>query len=293
MSEVLYTETLDRLKESFLSAAAQGGNVEDCESLISIGADVNWKNVDGDTPLLAACRRGHAETVALLLIHGADSNLCGDDSLAPIHICARRGDSECMHALLQANTSTSAVTRDGLTAIDIAKLKGHTDIYAALMGNRGIPRVENTGLQPIVNSSSARMGSLPTLNRSNSSNSNVLVPIGRSDAGSSVSSSTTRPALSELNVPSGVARSLRPANSIPVLAESVSVKSDSKGKNSKPAVAPVNAGTASTSTPSYSIAGQQAGSYAGDDPALVSLRNALEKETAKRKALEGKVGCTA
>lgn len=54
-----FNQSLDRLKESFLWAAAQGGNTEDCESLLEIGADVNWKHTDGDTPLLAACRRGH------------------------------------------------------------------------------------------------------------------------------------------------------------------------------------------------------------------------------------------
>ncbi len=81
------------LQESFLWAAAQGGNSQDCESLIDIGADINWKNADGDTPLLAACRRGHVETIALLLAKGANSNVVGADSMSPLHICARRGDS--------------------------------------------------------------------------------------------------------------------------------------------------------------------------------------------------------
>jgi ankyrin repeat protein len=58
-----FNQSLDRLKESFLWAAAQGGNTEDCESLLEIGADVNWKHTDGDTPLLAACRRGHTGNV--------------------------------------------------------------------------------------------------------------------------------------------------------------------------------------------------------------------------------------
>ena len=52
----------------------------DCDSLLEIGAQVNWKNAEGDTPLHAACRRGHDKTISTLLIHGADVNITGSDS---------------------------------------------------------------------------------------------------------------------------------------------------------------------------------------------------------------------
>ena len=54
MVDLAFTESLDRLKESFLFAAAQGGNTEDCESLLEIGADTEWRNPEGDTPLLVS-----------------------------------------------------------------------------------------------------------------------------------------------------------------------------------------------------------------------------------------------
>mmetsp|Transcript_7461 Transcript_7461/g.16600 ORF Transcript_7461/g.16600 Transcript_7461/m.16600 type:complete len:423 (-) Transcript_7461:526-1794(-) len=136
MADVSFSESLDRLKESFLWAAAQGGNTQDCESLIEIGADVNWRNHDGDTPLLAACRRGHTETIALLLAHGADSNTTGADWLAPLHICTKRGDAASVDALLNASTSTTLRTKEGQTALDIARAKGYESIYARLMGKR-------------------------------------------------------------------------------------------------------------------------------------------------------------
>jgi len=123
-----------------LWAAAQGGNAEDCESLIQYGADVNWKNADGDTPLLAACRRGHTETIELLLACGADSNVGGIDSLTPLHIATRRGDAESVNILLNANTSTAILTKDGQTALDIARAKGYETIYARLMEKRNVAR---------------------------------------------------------------------------------------------------------------------------------------------------------
>ena len=80
MTEVNFSESLERLKESFLWVAAQSGNSQDCDSLLEIGAQVNWKNSEGDTPLHAACRRGHDNAVEVLLVHGAETNIAGSDS---------------------------------------------------------------------------------------------------------------------------------------------------------------------------------------------------------------------
>lgn len=119
-------------------SAAQGGNTQDCESLIEIGADVNWKGQEGDTPVLAACRRGHVGTVQLLIANGADINIAGNDTLAPVHVAARRGDTNTLSVLIEANAITTARTKDGHTALDIAKMKGYEDIYARLMQTRSL-----------------------------------------------------------------------------------------------------------------------------------------------------------
>lgn len=105
--------------------------------MIDIGADINWRNNDGETPLLAACKRGHTETISILLALGADPNICGNDSLAPIHVCAKRGDGSSMDVLLDsASTVTAAKTKNGQSALDIAKEKGYEQIYSRLMRQR-------------------------------------------------------------------------------------------------------------------------------------------------------------
>lgn len=38
-----FSMSLDRLKESFLWAAAQGNNIQDCEALLEIGAGMVFK----------------------------------------------------------------------------------------------------------------------------------------------------------------------------------------------------------------------------------------------------------
>ncbi len=111
--------------------------------MVEIGADINWKNADGDTSLLAACRRGHADTVSFLVSHGADVNCPGKDLMNPLHICARRGDAATLEVLMSAgaaNLSTMAKNKEGQTALDIAKAKGYDNVYAILMRQRrGLP----------------------------------------------------------------------------------------------------------------------------------------------------------
>ena len=100
-------------------------DIQDCESLIEIGADVNWTSADGDACIHAACRRGHADTVSILLRNGANVNAVGKDGLTPLHICAKRGDADCVSALLMEARDTgldvTLKTPDGATAMDFAR----------------------------------------------------------------------------------------------------------------------------------------------------------------------------
>ena len=91
---------LTGLKESFLLATAQGGSAQDCESLIKLGADVNFRGADGETPLLGATRRGHHEAGSVLIVHGADCNAKGRDSLTPLHVAAKEEMPPCLMCFL-------------------------------------------------------------------------------------------------------------------------------------------------------------------------------------------------
>lgn len=135
MADLSFSDSLNRFKESFLWAAAQGGNTEDCESLLEIGAEVDWRNADGDTALLAACRRGHSDTIVLLLVYGASPNAKGRDLLTPLHICARNCDLKTLNVLLDAGADDSIKSGDNLTAMAIAQQKGFEDIVSRLRGD--------------------------------------------------------------------------------------------------------------------------------------------------------------
>jgi ankyrin repeat protein len=152
-----FSGSLDKFKESFLCAAAQGGNTEDCESLLEIGANVEWRNADGDTPLLSAVRRGHAETAALLLVHGADLNARGHDGLTPLHVVCRNGDVRTMNVLLNAGASPQVVSDSNQTPVDIARSKGYVDIVKRLTSSVDA----SGGSTPGASSSLGGSGTLP------------------------------------------------------------------------------------------------------------------------------------
>lgn len=64
-----------------LHVAADFGQDEVVEYLISKGANVNAPDKHGITPLLSACYEGHVSCVKILLEKGADKNCKGPDGL--------------------------------------------------------------------------------------------------------------------------------------------------------------------------------------------------------------------
>mmetsp|Transcript_19653 Transcript_19653/g.36826 ORF Transcript_19653/g.36826 Transcript_19653/m.36826 type:complete len:406 (+) Transcript_19653:1448-2665(+) len=115
-----------RLKESFLCAAARGGRIQECASLLDLGAEIEWRDENNDdTPLISAVRNGHQDVAALLLAHGANPSVRDQDGNTVMHLASSIGD-EGMASLLSPNASALSLStnNDGMTAIDIAVQRG-------------------------------------------------------------------------------------------------------------------------------------------------------------------------
>jgi len=67
------SDELYRMKDSFLFAASQGGRVEECLSLVDLGADVNFFS-GGESVLSIAVKQGHLDVVELLAANGVSIN---------------------------------------------------------------------------------------------------------------------------------------------------------------------------------------------------------------------------
>lgn len=135
------TVHLERLKESFLWAAAKGGRLQEVASLLDLGADVDWvcraagQNRHGDTPLLAAVRNGHPDVAALLLAHGADptsrSSEHGDTTL---HLAASVGDEDMCTIFARNICPITNVNDRGETPLDVAIERGFSGLGELLKG---------------------------------------------------------------------------------------------------------------------------------------------------------------
>jgi ankyrin repeat protein len=53
-------------------------------ALIDHGADVNFANSDGGTPLYVAAEEGHMDAVRGLIEHGANVNIANNNGTTPV-----------------------------------------------------------------------------------------------------------------------------------------------------------------------------------------------------------------
>ena len=114
--------------------AATYGRKEVVELLIANGADVNAKDVGGETPLDVPIEYGGTETIDLLRKHGGKTSdwLNADNS---IHIAANAGHIEAVKQHLAAGVDVNAKNKGGGTPLHYAVTEGHEEITELLIAN--------------------------------------------------------------------------------------------------------------------------------------------------------------
>lgn len=83
-----------------LTYAARDGFTEIARVLIDHGADVNWIDGEGVTPLILASFKNHIELVQLLLAHGADKTIKDQWDRTALDYALRRGEADPIVQLL-------------------------------------------------------------------------------------------------------------------------------------------------------------------------------------------------
>ena len=72
------------IQHSHLYAAASRGQVGLMKQLLEQGADPNWADEDGQTPIWVACWNGHPKAVELLAQSGANLNPTTRSGITPL-----------------------------------------------------------------------------------------------------------------------------------------------------------------------------------------------------------------
>ncbi|XP_028844036.1 protein TANC2 isoform X3 [Denticeps clupeoides] len=119
--------------ETALTAAAGRGQLEVCQLLLELGADVAQPSRRGVVPLFSCAREGHWQIVDLLLTHGSDANLVDKQGRTPLMMAASEGHVDTVEYLLAQGASLTLMDREGLTALSWACLKGHLRVVRCLV----------------------------------------------------------------------------------------------------------------------------------------------------------------
>lgn len=94
--------------------------------LIERGADVNYEDVHGQTPLLTAAEKGYFDIIEILIKHKA--NYCE----TVLDIAIRNGHLKAVKFLIDKGANVNARTVNGETASTIAWRNGQLKIVEAL-----------------------------------------------------------------------------------------------------------------------------------------------------------------
>ena len=89
--------------------------LETINLLIGEGADVNFKNESGRTPLIAAVMTNNPELVEFLLKHGADVNGMNSNGNTALFVAISEGKERVIPTLLSANAD---ITIDAIGIIE-------------------------------------------------------------------------------------------------------------------------------------------------------------------------------
>lgn len=134
-----------------LTWAAQSRQIEVARFLISKGAAVTGKRMDGITILMIAAEQGSTDLVRLLLANKADINAVDVAGETALSHAARRGQVAAARLLLASGAKPDTADARGWTPLMYAAANGFSDIAAALIekGAR-VDATEAAGRTPLL-----------------------------------------------------------------------------------------------------------------------------------------------
>lgn len=118
--------TVDEDQYTALHRAAYNGRLEVAEFLLSAGAKVDARTIDGWQPLHCTCRWNKTEVASLLLQNGADINAQTNGKQTPLHLAASNSQAKSSLELLLRHGDVDPCLRNGQDemAFEVARRSG-------------------------------------------------------------------------------------------------------------------------------------------------------------------------
>jgi ankyrin repeat protein len=122
--------------------------------LIDGGADLNFTDGRGCTPLRGACEKGHEAVVRMLIDGGADLNVADRDGLTPLHAACRvtvtdgqRASPEIIPELILNGADTQARDSEGCLPVEYLRAE---DRRSRAMYEEAVEEMEYAALRPVL-----------------------------------------------------------------------------------------------------------------------------------------------
>ena len=125
---------------TLLHEACRNGQLEVVRKLIGLGADVDKKNHNGDTPMLVAAKENHDDVLlALISEFGCDIDTNDQHGNTLLHLACRNGELGIIRKLIGfgAWAALENKNHNGNTPMLVAALNNHFDVVVALISEFG------------------------------------------------------------------------------------------------------------------------------------------------------------
>lgn len=133
-----------------LMMAAASGQIWRVKYLVENGANVNWRDEEGYTPLTWAAQHGHAPVAEYLISRFAQVNPTDKAGYTPLMWAAQEGHVTVLETLLKKGANPWVVDRRGANAMTLARWSGNERVYSILRESAGAAdaRVNTTWTPP-------------------------------------------------------------------------------------------------------------------------------------------------
>lgn len=138
-SSNLQTLPTRKIVQMNIFEAVKSRNIEQIESWIASGKNVNVKDSDGNTPLHHATFANHLKIAKMLVTEGADVNLQNDILDSPFLYAGANGYNDLVKLYLAHGADFSVYNRYGGTALIPAAEKGHIETVKILSQTSNFP----------------------------------------------------------------------------------------------------------------------------------------------------------
>jgi ankyrin repeat protein len=116
-----------------LIRAAEAGDTPAVQRLLKEGTDINGRDAQGRTPVMAATHGNRVETVRALIQAGADINIRDNRLDNPFLYAGAEGLLEILRLTIEAKADTKLTNRFGGTALIPAAERGHVEVVSELL----------------------------------------------------------------------------------------------------------------------------------------------------------------